>query len=100
MPVVRLFDNDCRVRLMLDAIGAQEDLEAFNRRESSFLWRGPSAQAAADRERHSLATRRNRAEMRLRHGERWTWNQWRMATPDAREVVRAMLTDLPGKGER
>lgn len=82
---------------MLDAIGAQEALEYHNKAAALRAGRGPSQVRADERERGSLARRRNAAERKLRDPERRAWNCWRAAGEAERAAVYAMLTDLPEK---
>jgi hypothetical protein len=100
MPTISIFGIACRVRPLLDAIGAQEALEHCGTQQPM-----PSASAKAhsrwDRKRQALALRRNAAERRLRHmppnDEHEAWCQWRRSPPDVRAAVYAVLTDLPGR---
>lgn len=93
MPIVRIFGEPCRARTLLNAIGAQEALEALNRDREGHVMRGPAQERAYERDRMSLAGRRNAAERRLRTGEHRAWERWRGADPAVRAATYAMLTD-------
>src|SRR4051812_46170740 len=97
MPNIILYGKPCRVRPMLDAIGAQEILETLTRPHVMY---GARREAAFERERSIRARRRNAAEKKLRTDEREAWNRWRAADPAERTVVYGMLVDPPAVGER
>lgn len=98
MPLVRLFSQECRVRPMLDAIGAQEAMESHCARQR--VMQSPSQIAASVRAQHGLSRRRNRAESKLRDEERKAFYEWRASPPAVRAAVYSMLTDLPTAEER
>lgn len=95
MPTVILLGEPCRVRPMLDAIGAQEALEAF---KAPHVCHGARRAAHAERERNVLARRRNAAEKKLRLAEHRAWRYW-CAHEAERPAIYAVLTDLPTKEE-
>lgn len=100
MPTICVFGQACRVRPLLDAIGAQEALEHHGTTQPSPM-HGPSRHAAWERERMARAGRRNNAERKLRtdtgRNEHAAWNEWRRSTAALRAAVYAVLTDLPGR---
>lgn len=94
MPTMTIFGHPCRVRPLLNAIGAQEALEALVPVADARM-RGPSAVRLAERDRGALARRRNAAEAKLRPGEHAAWEHWRKADEGLRAAVWAVLTDRP-----
>lgn len=98
MPTLRLFGQPCRVRPLLDAIGAQEALEGHCARQR--VMQSPSQIALSVRQQHGLSRRRNRTESRLRDEERKAFYQWRASPPAVRAATYSMLTDLPTAEER
>lgn len=98
MPTVILLGEPCRVRPMLDAIGAQEDLEAFALTRPHVM-HGARREAAFERERAILARRRNGAKKKLRPAEHRAWEYWR-AHAAGRPAIYAVLTDLPAPDDR
>lgn len=99
MPTVILLDSPCRVRPMLDAIGAQEALEAcFERRLP--VYAGSSRELVWEKERLGYARRRNAAERKLEPHEHRAWVHWRSADAAGRAAIYAMLTDLPEPQDR
>lgn len=106
MPLICIFGQVCRVRPLLDAIGAQEALESHNGQLQSPMKSRPQ-EALHERGRLVLADRRNRAEKALRtaldstpdcpRNEHLVWEEFRRGTPALREAIRAILTDLPGR---
>lgn len=95
MQTVILLGEPCRVRPMLDAIGAQEALEAF---KPLHICHGVRRAANTERNRNVLARRRNAAEKRLSPAEHRAWEYW-CAHEAGRPAVYAVLTDLPAPGE-
>lgn len=93
MPIVNLRGEPCRVRPMLDAIGAQEALEGHCIDQQRATLAGPSAVRRWERERMALANRRNATEKKLTPSEHAAWEYFRKGDRIAREVMRAILTD-------
>lgn len=99
MPTVIVSGAKVRCRPLLDAIGAQEWLEHVAAQKPAPVL-GPRAVARWERDRMAASRRRNATERRLRPDEHSTWERWRGCDEHGREAIRAVLTDLPGKGER
>lgn len=98
MPTVVLLGQPCRVRPMLDAIGAQESLEHFGTTRPHAM-HGPSRARAWEKQRLGYAARRNAAERKLRPAEAAAWQHWRSADYAGRRLaIRAMLDDLARGG--
>lgn len=95
MPIVQIFGEPCRTRPLLNAIGAQEALEALNRAREGRVMLGNAQERAYERDRMALAKRRNATERMLRAEEHRAWERWRAANPAVRAATYAMLTDLP-----
>jgi hypothetical protein len=87
-----------RLRPLLDAIGAQEALEAHGAVRLGTVSRGVAWERAMERERSALARRRNATEARLRPEEHAAWCRWRAADPATRAAAYAMLADPPPSG--
>lgn len=97
MPKIQLFGEAVRVRVMLDAIGAQEALEAHAVSYPLHAAVGTARRAALAKERVALAHRRNAAESKLRPEEHRAWTRYRDLGVAPRAAAWAMLTDLPSK---
>lgn len=98
MPVICIYGIPVRVRPMLNAIGAQEDLEQYYSTKPQ-PHHGATRLAAWERGQRGRARLRNTTEQVLRPEERVVWQAWRKASTAEREAVRAVLTDLPGREE-
>lgn len=81
-----------RQSVMLNAIGAQEALEAFGKTQPK-PYHGKSAFTRWERARLALAGRRNAAEKPLRPDERAVWAEFQRGDESARARIRAVLED-------
>lgn len=95
MPKIVIYGKHVRVRPMLDAIGAQDDLAAHAAGTEASAMQGARAAVAFERKRSALARRRNAAEAKLRPEEHAAWESYRRADETTRAAIWAMLTDLP-----